>query len=275
MRSKEFFALTCIILLLPTSPALAWGPAGHRIVGSAAHALLDAKARKEVDAILAFDGSGDPAAALNSACNWPDEIRDTSEWEWSAPLHYVNIPRSTRHYAAQRDCPDGICVTAGITRFANELTRRDLTPEKRWQALAFLCHLAGDIHQPLHAGFRDDRGANRVNIEYRGKEWNLHRFWDSVLTMEKRIDEDQMISTIVAQARPDLPLSWSPSETVRWTEESHDLAANEAYPEGRHIDSEFAEKAWDITQSQWLKASMRLALILNAVLGEAELALTD
>lgn len=237
--------------------------------------MLDPQAQAKVDEILSFEGSADTVDALDSACNWPDKVRDSSEWEWSSPLHYVNIPRSTPHYSAQRDCPDGLCVTAAITRFANELAIPELSLERRWQALSFLCHFVGDVHQPLHAGFRDDRGANQVNIEYKGQEWNLHRFWDSVVATEKLESEAEMITHIAEWGRPQLRDSWNPHEAVVWTEESHGLAVRAAYPEGKVISEEFADRSWQTIQSQWLNASLRLALVLNAVLGESEVVMGD
>ena len=148
-------------------------------------------------------------------------------------------------------------------------------PLQRWQALAFLCHFVGDVHQPLHAGFRDDRGANQVDIEYRGKEWNLHRFWDSVVTAEKLSNESGMIDRIAVRGQPRLRKDWNPQEVVEWTEQSHALAVEAAYPESKVISEEFADRAWQVIQSQWLNAALRLARVLNAVLGEAEVTLGD
>ena len=230
---------------------------------------------REVDEILAFTGPDDVSGAMDKACNWPDKIRDNEGWKWSSPLHYVNIPRSTPHYSAQRDCPEGLCVTAAITRYANELAQPELGPERRWQALAFLCHFIGDVHQPLHAGFRDDRGANYVEVEYRGTEWNLHQFWDSVVASEKLNDEAELTSRIATKGKLNLKDSWNPDEAILWTEESHALATDAAYPEGKVISTEFADQAWQLTREQWFKASVRLALVLNAVLGEAEITLED
>ena len=275
MRTKEFLTLAIMATVIVSPSVEAWGTTGHRIIGAAAHAMLDSKARAEVDEILGFGQQADTVAALHSACNWPDDIRDTAGWEWSSPLHYVNIPRSTPHYSVQRDCPEGLCVTAAITRYASELAKPQLSLERRWQALAFLCHFVGDVHQPLHAGFRDDRGANQVDIEYRGEEWNLHRFWDSVVAADKLLNESEMIDRIAVRGQPRLRKDWNPQEVVEWTEQSHALAVEVAYPEGKVISEEFADQAWQVIQSQWLDSALRLTRVLNAVLGEAEVTLGD
>jgi S1/P1 Nuclease len=48
-------------------------------------------------------------------------------------------------------------------------------------ALRFVAHLVGDIHQPLHAGFADDRGGNSVDVRFNGRKENLHSLWDTAL----------------------------------------------------------------------------------------------
>ncbi len=273
MRSKEFSI--GVIALLCTSNLFAWGQEGHRVIGQAAYQLLDDKARQEVAALLGTPAAGDTDAAIARACNWPDAIRDQAEWNWSGPLHYVNIPRSTSKYDRERDCPEGRCVTEGILHFSSQLGYDGLPPEKRWQAFAFVCHLVADLHQPLHAGFRDDRGGNTVNIEYQGEEWNLHQFWDGVVVRERLQDERLLIEQLVVAGGMEAGRDWSTAEVTAWTEESHALAASRAYPGQSVIDQAFADQAWDITLERWKLAAARLAQILNAVLGENQILVDD
>jgi len=274
MRSKEFLlvGIYAISLALPLS-APAWGPEGHRIVGKAAVAMLDETATEAVAGILGEIS----AETLDTACNWPDTVRKTAKWEWSAPLHYVNIPRHSMHYERERDCRDGLCVSQGILKYASELSQHGetrqpgLSAERKWQAFAFLCHLVGDLHQPLHAGFRDDRGANYVEISYRGEPWNLHQFWDSVVIRERLGDEQAAVRRLASHGWNLAQSSaWNPGDVATWTDESHTLVIESAYPGKLDIPVEFADQSWLIIQEQWQKASIRLAVILNAVLGEGE-----
>ena len=151
----------------------------------------------------------------------------------------MNIPRSSDRYDRQRDCPAGLCVTEGILKYAAELGRSGLDRERRWQALAWLCHLVGDLHQPLHAGFRDDRGGNRVDIEYRGERTNLHAFWDSMLVNQRLQGTES--GTIALRGALEAVASgdWNPADPAAWTEESHALAATRAYPPDSVIDDAF------------------------------------
>ena len=272
MRTCHFFI--AVVLAMSSASLPAWGPEGHRVIGRAAFELLDDTARERVLGLLGYPAPDDVAEALSDACNWPDAIRDQDGWRWSSPLHYVNIPRHSDRYDRERDCPGGRCVTEGVLQFASHLAYGNLDEEKAWQALSFVCHLVADLHQPLHAGFRDDRGGNTVEVRYRGETYNLHGFWDGVLVRERLVDEDAMVRNLVAAAADD-PASWGPPEVAAWTTESHALARDVAYPEGSGIDAAFAERSWTVTKTQWERASLRLARVLNAVLGEAGLWLEE
>jgi hypothetical protein len=267
MKLNIFFIYFSLAALLVPANSSAWGPAGHRIVGVEAINLLDARARASVIEIL----GGDSADLINEACSWPDAVRKTPEWEWSAPLHYVNIARNSGHFDRQRDCPDGLCVTDALARYTNDLANPSLTAERRWQAFAWVCHLAGDLHQPLHAGYRDDRGGNYVEIEYRGETANLHQFWDRVLIRSRLGPNDAWERPCAGREREESLEKLNAAEFVVWTDESHALAERSAYPSSRVIDEPFAEESWLIVRRQWQKASWRLARILNATLGEGEI----
>lgn len=268
MRTKEF--IFCAATLLLPHELLAWGAEGHRIIGEAAFGLLDETARSEVLGLLGDPPADEIGDAMSRACNWPDTVRREDGWKWSSPLHYVNIPRHAQHYDRERDCPEGRCVSEGIVHFANQLAYPVADEEKRWQAFAFVCHLVADLHQPLHAGFRDDRGGNSVEIEFGGDSWNLHQFWDGVNVRRHLRDETTMIDHLVSHGRQCTLSDWNPVEVKAWTDESHALAAEKAYPDQEVIDEKFSLQSWEITVSQWEHAAKRLARVLNATLGEGD-----
>ena len=265
MSSVIFIALSSMI----PATAVAWGPEGHLQVGMLALQGLDQAAASWVDGIL----EGDDAEAIDQACNWPDAVRETPAWEWSAPQHYVNIPRSSAHYDRQRDCPDGLCVTEAIKKYAAQLGDPQLDRRKQWEAFAWLCHLVGDLHQPLHAGYRDDRGGNDVDVSFQGETINLHQFWDSALIRENLGPGGNWHRLASAVGSEFSGAWWNPALTNDWTDESHWLVKEAAYPPGEMIHADFAISSWLLIRDQWLKAGDRLALILNATVGEGEVRL--
>jgi hypothetical protein len=220
--------------------------------------------------VIAILGDDAPAT-VSEACNWPDAVRNSAEWKWSAPQHYVNIPRDATHYDRQRDCVNGLCITEAIRKYAAELARPELGRERRWQAFAWVCHLVGDLHQPLHAGFRDDRGGNLVDVSYRGQAYTLHEFWDGVL-LERALAAGVDPAAAAAPRQCDARRrAWNPASVDAWTDESHAIAASSAYPPAATIGEDFAEKSWTVAQQQLRRATCRLATILNAELGDSGL----
>jgi hypothetical protein len=263
-RLEHRGAALLAVLFFWAGPAFSWGPEGHWAIGAHAFGLLNDQARVAVTDIV----GSDPEQGLRKSCFWPDTIRDTAEWSWTSPMHYVNLPRHATAYDRQRDCPDGLCATEGILKYANELGQPALDSKRRWQAFAWLCHLVGDLHQPLHAAFRDDRGGNRVDIVFRGQPYNLHRFWDSVLIRDRLGPLNDRNEAFNMELNAIADSSWNPADVAAWTTESHLIARRHAYPPGHEINALFADQSWSLIQQQWKKAAERLAMILNSVLSE-------
>jgi len=68
-------------------------------------------------------------------------------------------------------------VTA-ISNYTARVADRTLPKAQRSEALKFLSHFVGDVHQPLHVGFARDRGGNDIKGAWMGHETNLHKVWD-------------------------------------------------------------------------------------------------
>lgn len=124
-------------------------------------------------------------------------------FEATAALHFVNrlggseeldfdlaCPRHMEKLCNSQDpeAPFGVwpccghCVTSAIV-FFKELLFEPANREQASIALLFLVHLVADVHQPLHAGFADDRGGNEVLVfdPDTGQCVSLHQAWDSTI----------------------------------------------------------------------------------------------
>ncbi|KAG9089110.1 hypothetical protein FRC07_012401, partial [Ceratobasidium sp. 392] len=171
----------------------------HKTVATIAQIHLLPSAQRAVRAILPGSSNG----SLASVASWPDEVRDKDEWKWSKPLHFVN---------AKNDFPPQNCafgefgwlsegnVFNAIVNMTRNLDR--LTGDTQDQALRFLTHFFGDVHQPLHLTGRYF-GANMVPVIYNGKNTNLHSVWDDDLILHR-------IRTLTNYTTP-LPTSPTPS----------------------------------------------------------------
>ena len=240
----------------------AWGHDGHAAIGILALGQLSAESRLELERVL---GSVDDQAIVE-ACNWPDTVRGTEEWEWSYPLHYINIPPGESRYSEARDCPDRQCATEAIKKYALELGDWQASTERRRQAFAWICHLTGDLHQPLHAGYAHDRGGNEFEITFNGEQTNLHNFWDRALIKERVGDWQGLIGAVSRFPTVQTTDSWTAVMVDRWTEESHQLVEQEIYPANPEITQNYADKSWAILQQRITTAAARLALIIESVL---------
>lgn len=257
--------LTACITLGASANTFAWGHDGHAAVGILALGQLSTETRTELKRVL---GSVDEQTIVE-ACNWPDTIRRTDEWEWTYPLHFVNIPKGEPVYAMTRDCPEQLCVTEAIKKYALQLGDPQASQQERQQAFAFVCHFTGDLHQPLHAGYSGeayDRGGNEFNITFNGEQMNLHNLWDRALIGERAGERQELLRILALLPTVKTTETWTPALVNRWTDESHQLVETELYPANPEITQSYADKSWAILQQRINTAAVRLALIIESVL---------
>ncbi|PIA46203.1 hypothetical protein AQUCO_01500014v1 [Aquilegia coerulea] len=164
----------------------AWGKEGHHATCKIAEGLLSEDAADAVKVLLPKYANGD----LASVCSWPDEIKHNYHWRWSGPLHYVDTPDFRCNYEYCRDCHDTAgrkdrCVTGAIYNYTMQLmTYKGSASEQKYnltEALLFLSHFLGDVHQPLHVGFLGDEGGNTITVRWYRRKTNLHHVWDNMI----------------------------------------------------------------------------------------------
>jgi hypothetical protein len=242
-------------------PALGWGPEGHSLVARIAEAQLSAATRAKVLEILG------PDASMASVSSWPDQIRRSRPA--SGPWHFVDIPISQPHLDMARDCPKGDCVVAKIGDFQKVLRDPATPPDQRREALMFLIHFVGDMHQPLHCSDNKDRGGNDVHVIFQGKASNLHSVWDGTLLTGMGTEEQLFPGFSLESAKH--ARKWSKGTVNDWAEESHKAAQKITYgklPKAATgapvaLDAKYARAADPLIRKQIEKAGARLARVLN------------
>ena len=185
-----------VVAAFAPSGVLAWGNEGHRVIALIAADRLTPVARAEVAALL----GGDARDSMESASTWADYIR-LSRPE-TAPWHYVNIEVSASGYNAATDCPADNCVVAQVQKDARIVADRQLATPVRAEALRFLIHFVGDLHQPLHCADNHDRGGNEVAVLIGAEQTNLHAVWDTDVVAELGQDPEHVASALGAQIGP-------------------------------------------------------------------------
>ena len=245
---------------------LAWGPHGHQVVAEVAARELNPTARAEVERLL-----GDRAEnAMREASTWADELRSDEAWRHTGSWHYLNFERGDCHYSARKVCPSGDCVVGAIQREARVLADRKATALRRAQALRFVIHFVGDVHQPLHAGYRDDRGGNDFQVRNRREGDNLHGFWDQDLLRAARGELKVMVhaNDLTQLSSPEGDWHWGESAPVAWAEASCEIVQrDDFYPARGRITPDYIARFSPVADAQLEAAGHRLGALLNTLLG--------
>jgi len=252
---KPFPATAALLISLTvSSTAHAWGAEGHRLIAELADSQLTPAARSEVARLLAAE----PGATMSSIATWADEVRSPSTGSW----HYVNPPPGDCSYDRSRDCNDGKCAVEAINKQLGVLKSK-APDSKRLTALKWVIHLVGDIHQPLHAGFKGDKGGNLYQVRAFGRGTNLHSLWDGVL-IRNRVGGLDALRASASTSGVATPL---PPRPATWAIESCKVVLSPGfYPDGRFIEQSYVDH-WDpVLVGRLRSAAQRLAATLNDAL---------
>ena len=193
-----FFAICC------ASSASAWDRVGHLVVDAIAWEHMSEPTRERAveilraaprDAGLALSGFG-PRELFVRSGYWPDVVRDEA---W--PVRKEKYDHPTWHYVNHFWREDGTPLPEmGLN---GELLERlealaGTVPDA--VELAWLLHLVGDVHQPLHSSARvtnaephGDRGGNDFALDDPESWGNLHAFWDSIRYCQIELVTDRMV----------------------------------------------------------------------------------
>ncbi len=259
LSPRPFFtaALTALAaaLLLAAPTAGAFGGVGHRLIAEMAEARLSPAARAEAQRLLAQEAG----ATLVSVSTWADENRSLGTARW----HYVNFHRGEScQYEPARLCIEGECVVGALDKQIALLSKADANDAERLAALKYVVHLVADVHQPLHAGFFDDRGGNSFQLQAFERGTNLHSLWDTGMAVNWPGGDEAFRAAVKAAPAPA-----TAGTPALWAEESCKVVAQEGfYPDNRTLPAAYAPR-WADTLTQRLQAaSVRLAQVLNAAL---------
>ena len=238
-------------LALLAAAAHAWGTQGHQVVALLAEQQLTPKAKEQVLKLLALE----PGATLASISTWADKHRNRTTGPW----HYVNLPRGDCTYGALRDCPDGNCVVEAINRQLAVLAS-DAPDEKRLTALKYVVHFVADVHQPLHAGYADDRGGNTYQVQAFGRGTNLHALWDTGLIQNLGLSSEGLAATLAAVKVGDVNL-----DMARAAEESCKIVGEAGFYPARKLGADYVSRYTPVMERRLATAGARLAGLMNRI----------
>jgi hypothetical protein len=267
----------------------AWGTEGHRVSARIANELLTPKTRLRLNQII--ENSGSPEGLADMSLYMDINRKELSEKvPGSEKWHYDNQP-VCKTLTFDQYCPKGDCASAKIPELFRKLKDTSAPKEDRAQALRFLVHMVGDIHQPLHAADDGDLGANLkfVLIPESSEGRRLHGVWDTDIVKRalRGSNETEYANELVKKYREQIS-KWQSGDVnnnVRdWMNESHSLSKFVTY--GNLLKFECG-KEWESTivtpvplpesymtsaaatvPTQLAKAGARIAWVLNLALDE-------
>jgi hypothetical protein len=293
---KHGMLAAILSLALPLS-AQAWGPEGHEIVSEIALFHLTPAARAAVDDVL-----GAYKLSHYDVASWPDAIRGSKEYAELYPQngrwHFIEFDAGLwydEHFEL-RPPEDGHDIVTQIRRWHGELKSGPLKGERRLDALRFLVHFVGDVHQPLHCAFRyGDMGGNMLPVNsFMGRNYsfgpedtlddtpNLHSTWDEYLVHE--LVAGRTTRDVVRSLQDDITADdirrWMHDDVLQWAVDSYWIARKKAYrmSNGDRFPYKWARPGMDLTREnyneaqvpvvaeQLQKAGVRLAFMLNTAL---------
>ncbi len=257
MYTKSIFFFFTTVLFSSGLLANDWGKTGHRVVGEIAQQHLTPKASKKINQLLG-------GMSLAYVSIYADEIRSDGRYDHLAPWHYVNFKGNEKYHESEKN-PDGDIITAMETCI-NFLKDPKSSAQEKAFYLKLLVHFIGDIHQPLHAGRKADKGGNQIQVYWFDEPTNLHTLWDSSL-----IDHYQMSYTELSAHLPQLSQKEKEivmqAPRVDWAHESQVLAQDiyAQTPENATLGYSYHYQHFDTVRKRLLHAGLRLAATLNAI----------
>lgn len=241
-----FLACVCTFCIaLRPYRAFAWGPEGHTIVAKIAFQYLTPEVKENVLAVL----NGMP---LDTAANWMDIMKSNADYEFMRVWHYIDFDQDKQYEPST----DENIINRLIITFNELRHKKTLCSDQIKTDLLILLHLMGDLHQPLHTGYLDDKGGNSRAVQYDTLKTNLHSFWDVDIIRLNDITVETVMQTNVNDTIAGI-------HPVKWMKETRSLL-NHVYDfSGFELSPGYLKKNDVIVKRQLFIAGLRLAAMLN------------
>src|SRR5580698_1191372 len=191
---------------------ISWGRTGHNVIGRIAAGHLTDKAKAGVAALLGNEGLADVAS-------WADDNRDRTTASW----HFINVELglSFDEFNGQVESKEDVYTV--LVKEEGILADEKASREDRVNALKYVVHFVGDIHQPMHVSRAEDKGGNTIQVQYDGQGTNLHSLWDTKMLEHAGLNDLQMAQKFDT-ATPTQIKKWQSDPQMLWAWESYQIS---------------------------------------------------
>ncbi|MEM7550747.1 MAG: S1/P1 nuclease [Bacteroidota bacterium] len=301
------FVILFLVALISVNEVFAWNKTGHKVITAIAWDNLSTEARKNIIEVLKqapansdlsnlFDHSIKNAEKewFMNASYWPDIVRDRKKkerWEQyhKGPWHYIG-----RYWKESRmgpvDVPDIESTEPNsierLYHFNESLRSNETSGSDKAVQIAWVLHLVGDSHMPLHNASRvtkkhpdGDRGGNSFKLR---DEWpkNLHAYWDGIIDVQFQLDRDQLqhkdyvkLAKKITKAHPkkDFNNKITSLDFNSWSMEGYEIVKSGVYEkdlkEGVFPSEAYQKYAFEKASARIALSGYRLAEMLNSIFG--------
>lgn len=268
---RHGFRLALAVALSLPIKGFSWGAIGHQTIGTIAESRLTPEAAKQVKAILG-------SQSLANVSTWADGVRGSKKYRQTSGYHYEKMSDHQHYLEYLQRLPKSDLRRGDVTMailHAHNILRDGSAPKAELaDALKFLVHFVGDLHQPMHAGRAEDKGGNKVSVNWMGRKSNLHQVWDSGMMYTGHADIMSEGRSLVSSGHAyanylEKNLGQTPIENdmdvEEWLDESVAMFPS-AYDSALHNDQEaYQAEHLPVIDLRLFSAGLRLAEMLNDI----------
>jgi hypothetical protein len=241
-----------LIIIFASYKSFSWSKDGHEIVVKIAKSYLTKPVLDSVNKYL-------DTLSFEEASTWMDDQRKNHAFDYLKPWHYVNIAKDKTYVATETpNLINQLQLAINNLKNHKKLSASDIAFN-----LKIVFHLVGDLHQPLHCGYLEDKGGNDIDLEYLGKKDNLHHVWDKRLIETNKIDSAFCISFINSMD-PKQVKKMSKINVLDWVNESRTLLPFVYDFKENQLNSDYSLMSNEVVTIQLIRGGIRLASVLNS-----------
>lgn len=263
----KHFLIICV-LTLTSLQAWSWGSLAHKATAKIAWNFLDKNTQAKVTEIL-------QGGSISDAAIWADSARANAEWKFTIWYHFEKAPDNYTYLDNLKRQDDRTRKLGGLLEalyIAEDMLKNpNSTKIERENALKFVVHFVGDIHQPLHTGRVEDNSGNKIPVKWLGFDTNLHSVWDSQMIYlaykdqftDLTADQSQIYANALMAKYKDLQPT--PDMFVRYDDWMHEsmVPRTDAYAFKDESEQAYTERFIDVVDKRVYLAGLRIAYMMN------------
>lgn len=233
-------SLLLISLSLIAFNSMALGQLGHQVVCQLGFEQLPISQQEQINQLLKSmpkshqkrlnkytNSPQNDVITFAKSCVWADAIKKHDDYKQFEKWHYLNVSRHTQKITTNA-CQQN-CIAQAVIIHQQQLATAN-NPWRKLQALMFLGHWLGDIHQPLHISYASDWGGNKIKISAKSNVRckTLHWYWDDCVLSRQNRSFTQWV-TLLTNVKKQKVSVWNPEDVWHWADESYQVVTSEDF----------------------------------------------